>query len=175
MFAPTVIQIILLGCAGLLVWAAASDILHFRIPNRLSLAIAALWPAYLLAGWSAGAPLDSLAGGLIAGLGVFAAGFMLFNLGLLGGGDVKLMSATALWAGLAGLVPFVLIVAAAGGILSLGMIAATGVSYMRQPALRPAALPMWRALLRQPAPYGVAIAIGGLFTLARLAGFSFAF
>ncbi|MFN4283997.1 MAG: prepilin peptidase [Alphaproteobacteria bacterium] len=173
MFAPTVIQIVLLGCAGLLVWAAASDMLRFRIPNRVSLAIAALWPAYLLASWIGGVPVAPL-GGLIAGLGVFAAGFLLFNRGLLGGGDVKLMSATALWAGLSGLAPFVIIVAAAGGLLSLGMVAATGLSYMRQPALRPAGLPMWRALLRQPAPYGVAIAAGGLFTLARLAGFSFA-
>ncbi len=173
MFVPTVQQIILLGCAGLLLWAATNDVLHFRIPNRLSLAIAALYPVYALAAWLAGAPVYAV-GGAAAGLGALIVGFILFNSGLLGGGDVKLMSAVALWAGLSCLVPLLLVVGAAGGLLSLGMVAAKAVSYMRQPATRPAGLPVWRALVRQPAPYGVAIAIGGLFTLGRLAGVSFA-
>ncbi len=162
-------QIALLGCAGLLVWAAVGDIIHFRIANRLSLAVAALFGAYATAGWLAGTPVAALSG-LVAGFGVFIAGFLLYSRGLLGGGDVKLFSAVALWSGLDGLPQLVFIVALAGGVMALGMVGAKTFSYVRQPASRPAGLPMWRALLRQPAPYGVAIAAGGLVFIARLGG-----
>ena len=172
MIASSVQQIALLGCAGLLLWAATSDLIHFRIANRISLAIAGLYPAYAAASWFAGWPAD-WTGSLIAGAVVFAAGFALFNVGLVGGGDVKLLSVVALWAGLGGLMPLLLVVGAAGGLLSLALIAAKTASYLRRPASRPAGLPLWRAVLQQPAPYGVAIAVGGLFTLGQLAGYRF--
>lgn len=174
MIAHSVQQIALLASAVLLVWAAITDLIDFRIPNPVSFTVAALYPIYLLAGWLGGAPAD-WAGGVLAGAGVFVLGFALFNVGLVGGGDVKLMSAVALWVGLAGLVPFMLIVGLAGGLLSLGLVAAKAVAYARQPASRPADMPVWRAVLQQPAPYGLAIAIGGLFTLGQLAGYRFTF
>jgi prepilin peptidase CpaA len=172
MIAHIVQQIALLACAGLCLWAAASDLIHFRIPNRVPLVLVALYPAYLAAGWFGGLPVDWV-GGLIAGAGIFVFGFALFSYGLIGGGDVKLLSAVALWSGTGGLVPLVLVVGAAGGLLSLGLIAAKAASYAQQPASRPADMPVWRAVLQQPAPYGVAIAIGGLFILGQLAGFRF--
>lgn len=172
MIAHSVQQIALFSCAALLFWAAATDLIHFRIANRVSFAVAALYPAYVAASWFGGVPAD-WAGGLIAGAGVFAVGFALFNFGLVGGGDVKLLSAIALWAGFGGLVPLLLVVGVAGGLLSLGLIMAKAASYVRQPATRPADMPVWRAVLQQPAPYGVAIAIGGLFILGQSAGFRF--
>jgi len=174
MIASSVQQIALLGCAGLLLWAAMTDIIHFRIANRVSLAIAGLYPAYVAASWLGGGLPADWAGSLIAGAGVFAAGLALFSFGLVGGGDVKLLSVVALWAGLGGLLPMLLVVGAAGGFLSIGLIAAKAASYVRQPASRPADLPLWRAVMQQPAPYGVAIAVGGLFTLGQLAGYRFA-
>ena len=170
MIAHNVQQIALLGCAGLLLWASASDLMDFRIPNRASLAIAALYPIFLLSLWLGGASAD-WAGGILAGAAVFVGGFTLFAFGLVGGGDVKLLTAVALWAGLGDLVPLLLVVGLTGGLLSLALIAAKTTTFIRQPALRPEGLPVWRAVLQQPAPYGVAIAIGGLFTLGRLAGF----
>lgn len=172
MIASSVQQIALLGCAGLLLWAAVSDLIHFRIANRISLAIVGLYPAYVAASWFGGLPID-WTGGLLAGAGLFIVGFALFNFGLVGGGDVKLLSATGLWAGLSGLIPFLLVVGAAGGLLSFCLITAKAASYARLPASRPIGTPVWRAVLQQPAPYGVAIAVGGLFTLGRLAGFRF--
>lgn len=172
MIVPNVQQFLLLGCAGLFLWAALSDLLDFRIPNRISLAIVALYPIYLLSAWLQGTPAD-WAGGILAAAAIFAAGFAFFSFGLVGGGDVKLLTAAALWAGVGGLMSLVLIVGAAGGLLSLLLMMAKAASYMRQPASRPSDMPAWRAVLQQPAPYGVAIAVGGLFTLGRLAGLRF--
>ena len=47
----------LLAFAGLIFSAAISDILRFRIPNRISIAIVLLYPAYLL---SASHPIEWL-------------------------------------------------------------------------------------------------------------------
>ncbi|HEY4135029.1 MAG TPA: prepilin peptidase [Alphaproteobacteria bacterium] len=174
MLAHSVQQIALIACAGLLLWAATTDLIDFFIPNRVCLAIAGLYPVYLLATWLGGTPAD-WAGGVLAAAAVFVAGFAFFNLGMVGGGDVKLLTVTALWAGLGGLAPFLLIVGLAGGLLSLLLVTAKAASYVRQPASRPADLPVWRAVLQQPAPYGVAIAVGGFFTLGQLAGLRFTF
>ena len=69
---------------GLLCWAAFSDFLKFIIPNQVCIAIAALYPLYILA---AGPGVD-WAGGIACGMIVFALGFVFFALRLTGGGDV---------------------------------------------------------------------------------------
>lgn len=169
-------QVILWCCGALLLFAAASDLRSYLIPNRLCLAIAALYPIYWLAGHLGGAPVD-WSGGVLAAALIFAIGFVLFGVGLIGGGDVKLFSAVALWTGLNWLLPLVIIVGAAGGILSLGIIGAKTVMLMRLPAdVRAVAYPsgtpsMVRFVLKTHVPYGAAIAFGGLFIIYRLLGF----
>lgn len=169
-------QTALYCCASVLLWAAVSDLRTYLIPNRICLAIAALYPIYWLAGYFGGTPVDWSDGVLAAAL-IFAIGFALFSLGAVGGGDVKLFSAVALWAGLGWLLPLAIVVGAAGGILSLGIIGAKTVMLMRLPAdVRAAAYPIgphhiFRAILKTPAPYGAAIAVGGLFIIYRLLGF----
>ena len=72
-----------------------TDVETLRIPNRLCLALVALYPAHLLASPIAGGLAGRASarhGGLRGRPGAFAAGWM-------GGGDVKLMAATALWVG----------------------------------------------------------------------------
>lgn len=157
-------------------WAAASDLRSYLIPNRLCLAIAALYPLYWLTGYLGGTPVDWSSGVLAAAL-IFAIGFLLFSIGLIGGGDVKLFSAVALWTGLGWLLPLVIIVGVAGGILSLGIVGAKTAMLVRLPAdVRAVAYPsgtvgMVRAILKTSAPYGAAIAFGGLFIIYRLLGF----
>lgn len=169
-------QVILWCCGALLLFAAASDMRSYLIPNRICLAIAALYPIYWLAGYAGGVPVD-WSGGVLAGALMFAIGFVLFSVGVLGGGDVKLFSAVALWTGLNWLLPLVIIVGAAGGILSLGIIGAKAAMLMRLPAdVRAVAYPsgtagMVRAILKTAVPYGAAIAFGGLFIIYRLLGF----
>jgi prepilin peptidase CpaA len=169
-------QAILWCCAGLLMWAAVSDLRSYLIPNRICLAIAALYPVYWLAGYFGGTPMD-WTGGVLAAALIFAVGFVFFSMGVIGGGDVKLFSAVALWAGLNWLLMLVIIVGVAGGIVSLGIIGAKAAMLIRLPAdVRTVAYPggtvgMFRAILKTPAPYGAAIAFGGLFIIYRLLGF----
>lgn len=164
---------ILWCCGGLLMWAAVSDLRCYLIPNRICLAIVALYPIYWLAGYMGGIPVD-WSGGVLAAALVFGLGFIVFSMGLVGGGDVKLASAVALWTGPNWLVVFVLIVGLAGGLLSIGIISARALTIMRMPAdVRAVTYPYgrfgtFRAILKTPAPYGAAIAFGGLFIIYRL-------
>ena len=87
---------ILLGVlAILLVVAAVIDVRTFTISNRLNLTVAAIAPLYW---WSVGLPLWP---GVAIQIGLAVAVFALFSvaffLGMMGGGDVKLAAALALW------------------------------------------------------------------------------
>ena len=138
--------------AGLLAWASYEDARGYLIPNRICGAVAALFPIYVLTTgeWSA------LLSSTLTALAVLATGYILFSRGLLGGGDVKLMTAIALWAGPNLVLPFVLITGVAGGFLSLAMIAPR--LFARDGAL----------LAGPPVPYGVAVAAGGLYVAFQL-------
>ena len=87
---PTVLPLVLLG--PLLLCAALSDLRHMRIPNWMSLGALGLFAVCL-----ALAPLPDLSLRLIAAAAVFALGFVLFAANLIGGGDVKLLSALILF------------------------------------------------------------------------------
>lgn len=107
------IQILaLLAFCGLTVAATVTDLRSYRIPNRISLAVAGLFPVYVLAGFA------DAGSGLLAGGIVFAIGVFLFARGWMGGGDVKLLAAVSLWAGTELLLPMILIVSITGGIMS---------------------------------------------------------
>ncbi|HZZ35326.1 MAG TPA: prepilin peptidase [Caulobacteraceae bacterium] len=147
--------------AALVAAAALKDLTSYTIPNWIPAALAVLFvPAALAVGAS---PAQiGLALGL--GVGMLAAGVVMFMLGWLGGGDAKLMAAASVWIGLPGLAPFVLYTGLAGGALALVLLAARSVW------LRPfvAAGPTWIGRLATPGaatPYGVAIALGALAAL----------
>ena len=69
---------------GLLALAAINDIAEFKIPNRICIAIAALYPIHVLA---APQSIDWL-GGLAVGGAALACGIALFVLRAMGGGDI---------------------------------------------------------------------------------------
>jgi prepilin peptidase CpaA len=100
---------------GLLGLAALTDLQEYRIPNSVNLAIAALFPVYACL---PGAGVD-IAGSLMLAAAVLAAGTGLFALGVLGGGDVKLISAVSLWIGPAVFLDFLLVMAVCGGLVAL--------------------------------------------------------
>ena len=149
---PLLHQAVLWLFAGLLGWAALRDVRNYLIPNRLVIAICALYPAQVLASPAGVDWLPALA----VGVATFAVTFILFSRGYMGGGDAKLMAAAALWAGPELALPFVFVTALAGGLLSLLMLLP-----MR---LRSGEV----AVARVPVPYGVAISAGGLFVAMRL-------
>ena len=140
----------LAGFAGLMLIAAVEDLRRLVIPNEVVLALCVLWPLQLAA-----APTISLVGSAIAAVcaaAVFSAGALLFSRGLIGGGDVKLLTAATLWAG-PGLTPALLIVTALlGGLLTLALLSPLALRAVFAPAAAVS------AAKRMPVPYGVAIA-----------------
>jgi len=154
---------VLLAFVTLVFWAAVSDILKFVVPNRVCLAIALLYPAYVL---SASQPIPWPAALAIAGTALVL-GFVLFALGGWGGGDAKLFAAVALWAGPDTVVMFTFLTTMAGGIMAVYIwvqqrLARVSVTAMLlQTDIDPQA---WKA----PMPYGAAIAIGALYVAFTL-------
>jgi prepilin peptidase CpaA len=144
---------------ALLAWAAWGDVRRYIIPNRISLLIlAAYFPFSVGAAFLPGLyPSVNWFSGLIVGGAVLLAGFVLFARGIMGGGDVKLLASTSVWAGPALVFPLLMVTALAGGLVALGVLMARG---RRAPASGEAPLPL---------PYGVASAAGGLVVAERLA------
>ncbi len=148
--------------AAVMAIAAFEDFRRLVIPNLLPLLLCAAWPAYFAAAPSWSSALAAVGGALA----VFLCGAILFARGYLGGGDVKLLSAAALWAGPAGLPTLLLLTAVLGGGLALfllmpfgGQLAASARLMLGQPPL-----PSARGLA-MPVPYGVAIAGAALIVV----------
>ncbi|MFL6760193.1 prepilin peptidase [Sphingomonas sp.] len=143
-------DLLLLALAATLVVAAVIDMRTFTISNRLNATVVAGAPLYWLS--IALTPWPGMAIQLAAGGIVFALLAGAFYAGMMGGGDVKLASALALWFSPAGTVKFLVLMSIAGGVLTVGILA-------------------WhRAQLREgrpEIPYGVAIAFGALAILAQ--------
>lgn len=156
--------LILLMAGCVLVYAAVSDVRYYRIPNSCSLLLIALFPAHA---WLSPGTIDYPATALAA-ISVFVISLGFYAMKRLGGGDVKLMAAVAVWAGAAHLADFIVIMALAGGVLSLIYIT----HFYIVPALRfDHAGPNGSldTALATKLPYGVAIASGGLAVLYQLA------
>lgn len=146
--------------------SAAYDLWVFRIPNTLPIALVLLF-------FSAAVPNAASvdwASQLGAGTLVFAVGAVLFHCRVMGGGDVKLFAATALWTGLPMLFPLVGLTAILGGLLALilkFLAPCTLAVLSRIPIIDPRLVPHSLAASRE-IPYGIAIAASALVLLHRL-------
>src|SRR3954454_11634274 len=121
MFNGTFTQILLIGLAAMLVVAAAIDVRTFTISNRLNLTVALSAPVYWL---SIALPVWPGVGiQLAAGAGVFGLLALAFYAGMMGGGDVKLAAALALWFSPQSTIKFLVLTSLAGGVLTLGVLA----------------------------------------------------
>lgn len=144
--------------AGFLLVAALWDATSLTIPNRLNAGLALLFvPAALVAGLS---PLETAACVGFA-FAILAVGAGLFAFNLIGGGDVKLLAAAALWLGPQAGLEFLAWTAVSGGVLAVFLITLrkTGGAMLEPIA------PRWAAPVladNGQIPYGVAIATGGL-------------
>ncbi|MCE3248073.1 MAG: putative pilus assembly protein CpaA, partial [Geminicoccaceae bacterium] len=98
------------GLLTLLSLAALTDLRERRIPNWLTGGAAALYPVYLLLSPVPVAWASALALSLLVAL----VGLALFTRRLIGGGDVKLIAAVTLWAGLDHFAAFALVTALTG-------------------------------------------------------------
>jgi len=149
-------------CLGLFalcaLFAAARDVTSYKIDNEIPLLIAVLFIPFAIlnpVSWTFHA---------ITALGIFLAGFICFQRGWLGAGDVKFLSATALWAGPALILEFLTITTLAGGVLSLVWLTRSYAFLLFPSSRKVLATPRGA-----PLPYGVAITFGALFVIWQLA------
>jgi prepilin peptidase CpaA len=132
--------------------AACSDLLTMTIPNRVSVVLFASFLAIApFAGLSFHDILMHLAGGGI----VFAACFALFAFGIMGGGDAKVLTASALWFGFdQSLLVYIIYVSIFGGMLSMAIIAMRS----QHGLIMAYGIPMPETMMhKKKVPYGIAI------------------
>jgi prepilin peptidase CpaA len=142
---------LLVAClAAMLIVAVVGDLRARLIPNWLNAAIALAAIPYW---WLLGLPLwpdVAMQIGIAATL--FALFAVAFHFGMMGGGDVKLIGAIALWLPLGAVVKLLLVMSIAGGLLTVAMM-------IRQRVARRQEQP--------EVPYGVAIAFGGFWVIGE--------
>ncbi len=149
MTGPDYARIILVASLALLLLAAGiEDIRKREIANRKTIAIAALAPFWW---WSSDYAIwpDAVLQTGIA-IAVFGAFAMAFYAGMMGGGDVKLIAALAMWLPFQALSWMLIVMAIVGGAITLAMLI--------EHRIRRSDAPL-------EIPYGVAIAIAGLMVI----------
>lgn len=159
----------LLPLGVLLSIGAISDIAKRRIPNWVTGAVAVLGLAAELVDRGAWAA----ASGVGAAVLTVALLYRPWMAGGIGGGDVKLAAAVAIWVGLNGMIRYALAVAALGGVVALVMFFLMRKSIRQEVKtnLTLAALQQTlptveaRAPGRVSVPYGLAIAAGAAIAL----------
>ena len=152
------IRIVLLcALAGLLVAAAVTDVRSRIISNKLNIVIALLAPLYWLA---SGIPAwPDMALQVALSIGIFALFAALFAFGLMGGGDVKLLAAVALWFPWQALPLLLVIMAVLGGVITLVTVIHHKVT---------------KRLGQPEVPYGVAIALAAMWIVGERIFYQFA-
>ena len=142
------------GCA-LLIHAAWCDLVRRSIPNSLP---ALLFSVGLAIRIGAG---DWRAGGWAAAA-IFGAGFGLWSLRLIGGGDVKLLAAAAIFVAPAQIFRLLVLMSLVGGALAVAYLILRAVPLAaerpRRRLSRLVAIEHRRIVRRGPLPYAVAIA-----------------
>ena len=136
--------------AIILLVAAVIDMRTFTISNGLNVAVVLLAFVYW---WAVGLPLwPGAAVQLGIAVGVFVLLSIAFFMGMMGGGDVKLAAALALWFSPPETIRFLVAMSIAGGVLTVIVMVLHKVRRKEGPP---------------EVPYGVAIAFGGLLILAQ--------
>jgi len=133
--------------AALLVSAGIQDARTREIANWKNAAIAVLAPVWW---WANGLPGDDIAWMVGIALLVFAAFVAAFHFGWMGGGDVKMIGALALWLPLVPLVWMLIVMSLIGGALTVVLLIERAVRHRTG---------------QIEVPYGVAIAIAALIAL----------
>lgn len=139
---------LLCALGALLIAATITDLRARIISNRLNLAVALLAPLWWLANGYALWP--DMAVQLLVGAAIFTLFAALFALGMMGGGDVKLLTALALWFPWQAVLSLIVLMALLGGVVTL-----VTVIHHR----------MTRRLGQPEIPYGVAISLAALWLL----------
>jgi prepilin peptidase CpaA len=147
------------GFGALLFAASCFDVLRLRIPNTIPVALVALFAIQLLVGRNVQAPLEHLQAMGVALLILLP----FFALNMLGGGDVKLLAAVALWLGMSKLAALMILVGIVGGIFALFWLA---MRWLICAGLRDRKLPK-SLQAHAPLPFALPIMIVGMLLFER--------
>lgn len=146
----------------MVITAIITDITTYIIPNLLVVVILLCYPIIVLM-----APVtpDWKMGLLFGGI-TFAAGFVLFAIKAMGGGDVKLLAVIALYTAKVSFLEFITITAILGGVLSLFLLAARPIAIYAYAKAGRSSSDIPRILTSgAPIPYGVAIGSAFIFLI----------
>ncbi|AKM10791.1 A24 family peptidase [Croceicoccus naphthovorans] len=148
----------LLCCLAIAVlYAAFTDIRSRKITNRLTLSVALSAPAFW---WASGLSLwPGVAIQIALAVGMFFFGALMFRFRQMGGGDVKLLTAIALWLPPMVFVALMLMICIANGVLTVAMIQRHRKAKRRG-----------RDVGQLQIPYGVSVAVCMLVLLAAKYG-----
>lgn len=162
---PDLESVVLAALVLALVSAAVSDAIGYVIPNSAVVAVAGLFVVAAALNTPHVAWLSHVAA---AGL-VLTIGFVLFHFRFMGGGDIKLWAACALWAGLDLLMVQLVYVTVIGVVVALALtLIRMAVAFAVQFVLGGTGTALPQVLRRgSPVPYGVAIAAGTLLLVAQ--------
>lgn len=143
-----------------LAMAAFSDMLTMKIPNRVSIILAVSFVA--IAPFT-GMGLMTFGWHLLAAALVFICCFALFALNIMGGGDAKVLAASALWFGFnIDLVAFLGTVGILGGFLALVILMIRANQNIL--LVSPIRIPTHFFQARAGIPYGIAIGLAAFLT-----------
>jgi prepilin peptidase CpaA len=143
-------DLLVAGLAAMLIIAAVGDLRTRTIPNWLNGAIAlGAIPFWILTGTSFWPEVAIQIAVAAAVFGLFA---IAFQFGAMGGGDVKMVSAIALWLPLGAVLKLLVIMSLAGGVLTVAMLIRQRVA---------------KSTHQLEIPYGVAIAFGGFWLIGE--------
>jgi len=154
--------VLLLLClpAALLLALLIYDLWQRRLPNAWVLAYGLLFLPYA---WWRGFSGIAVIHHVVVGVVAFITFFVLFTRHVMGGGDVKLGATVFLWAGPSDAVPVLLIMAITGGMI--GIVGYLADFLPRQQLVRPLSSALYGLSAQRGVPYGVGLALGGLFIL----------
>ena len=139
------------GLAIALIIAAITDLKSRIISNKLNMVIALGAPIFWIASGMSFWPDMVWQMGIALIVFIIFAG--MFAIGAMGGGDVKLLGAMALWFHWLALLEMLMIMSIAGGVITFVMLISNKVQ---------------KAEGRIKVPYGVAISLGGLWIIGGI-------
>jgi len=160
---------VLVAAVTIFAIVAYDDVRFRRIPNMLSLSVAALGISRLVIAHNTVAAGYTVAAGILT----FAVTFLLFWRGAIGGGDAKLITVTTLLIGHQQLLNFLLLMSVSGGLLAIVVLVREKFIPMSdrdrqlaaEPSLTVTTLSVPTTQRTTTVPYGVAIAVAGAITL----------
>ena len=166
MYIETVTQdVAVIACSALLLYAALHDVVGRMIPNSVSIILVVL-------GVLRATLAHTLLPTILIAVAVLGLAMLVWQAGLLGGGDVKLLASTCLVVPPQGVPMLLASISIAGGLLACIYVAArhvVPVPSAQRPAdvfRRAVRVELWRIHRRGPLPYAVAIALGAMTQIA---------